>query len=323
MKNLVEEVITCDLNKIKNCKFPINKKIGLIVPINNVKYEFILSIKDSSDKLLDFAPSARDASQSNEDKKKPIFHRWSWKYNQSTIHFNDPTTYLNNELLGGWGLGTEKDWYLPHIADIITEIIKNLNIKRENLIFYGSSLGGFISIMLSIILKDTKSIAEIPQFDVTKWGYHWPVLKKHCFNGKTEEYIKNKFGYRIDCIEMMKKENYIPDAFIIIDCSHDYDYNNVYLPFFNRLNELPYGNGKNNIKLRVDGKNKGHMYLDYSGSVKLVNQIIRLDQKESQEKISGEQSIIKELVKQNNELQTTINKLKKINKEIMEEQKVK
>ena len=275
MEQLVDTIIRCDINQIKDCKFPKDERFGLAVTVNDVDYEFILNIKSTSNKLLVFAPAARHSTESDEDKARPVFHRWSWKFDESTIHFNDPTTYLSQELLGGWGIGSEDDWYLQHISDILNEIFDNLNFEHENITFYGSSLGGFLSIMLSILIKNTKSIAEVPQFDVTLWGKHWPLLKKHCFNDKDEEYIKKEYGYRIDCIEMMKKENYIPDAYIIIDCSYDYDYEHINLPFFKRLDELPYEKSQNNIKMRLDGKNKGHIFLPYGESLKVVNKTNR------------------------------------------------
>lgn len=273
MKKLVDEVITCELDDIQNLNFPRDKQFGLVININNVKFEFLLNIKSNTDKLLVFAPGARDPSSTMEDRKRPIFHRWSWEFEESTIHFNDPTTYLSHGLLGGWGIGTMSDWYLIHIADIINKIIDNISISRNNVIFYGSSLGGFISIMLSILIKNTKSIAEIPQFDVSLWHFTWPHLKRFCFNNLDENIILEKYGYRLDIIKMMEKEDYIPNSYIIIDCSHEYDFKNINMPFFKRLDELPYGNEKFNLKFRFDGKNQGHAPLSYEKSFELIKNV--------------------------------------------------
>ena len=273
MKQLVDEIITCGLEEIKNLNFPRDKQFGLIVNINNIKFEFLLNIKSNTNKLLVFAPGARDPSSTIEDRNRPIFHRWSWEFEESTIHFNDPTTYLSHGLLGGWGIGTMSDWYLIHIANIITEIINNISISRNNVIFYGSSLGGFISIMLSILIKNTKSIAEIPQFDVSLWHFTWPHLKRFCFNNLDETTILEKYGYRLDIIRMMEKEDYIPNSYIIVDCSHEYDFKNINMPFFKRLDELPYGNEKFNLKFRFDGKNQGHAPLSYEKSFGLIKNV--------------------------------------------------
>ena len=161
--------------------------------------------------------------------------------------------------------------------------------------------------MLSTLIKNTKSIAEVPQFDVTLWEKHWSRLKKYCFNDKDEEFIKKEYGYRIDCIELMKKENYIPDAYIIIDCSHDYDHEFINLPFFKRLDELPYGENQNNLKIRLDGKNQGHSFLPYNESLKTVNQINRPSYEEIKSLKEESEELKKELEKEklkNQELET-------------------
>jgi hypothetical protein len=276
MKTLVDTVICCEFDEIKKQVFPMNKMFGLLVIIDNVKYEFLLNLK-STEKILVIGSGARNPNTSIEDKKRPLFHRWSWNFMQSVIFYNDPTTYLSTELLGGWGLGTCEDWYLKNISLILEEIFKNLSIDNSNVIFYGSSLGGFNSLMLSILMKNTISIAEIPQFDITKWSYHWNELKKYCFNDLPEEVIKEEYGYKIDVIELIKQEQYIPNAHLILDCSHDYDFQNIYLPFFSRLDELPFSEEKNRIRIRIDGKNKGHSFLDYESVITLIDNVISVN----------------------------------------------
>ncbi len=271
MDKLVDKIIECDYKDLQNLKIPM-EKIGLIVYRDSVKYEFILNLKKSSDKLLVISSGAIP-KDSNHDRSRPIFHRWSWKFNESTIFYNDPTLYLSDNILGGWGLGTMDNWYLKKISNILNVIIEKIGIKNENVIFYGSSLGGTMSIMLATMIKNSIAIAEMPQLDLTNWSKHWDKLKKNLFEDLPDDYIKKRFDYKIDVIELMKIENYIPNAYLILDCSYDYDFERIYLPFFKRLNELPFENSKNNLKIRIDGKNKGHYALSQRELLKLIENI--------------------------------------------------
>lgn len=269
MEKIVDEMIECNYDDLEEVVIPFNKRIGLIVFRDSVKYEFLINLKEYSDKLL-VVGSAAITRDSNLDRNKPVFHRWSWNFEESTIFYNDPTLYLSNELLGGWGLGSMDNWYLKRISDILNILIKKCGYENQNVIFYGSSLGGTMSIMLATLIKNSVAIAEVPQFDITNWGMHWEKLRIYLFDGLPTDYIKIHYKYKIDVIELMKIEQYIPDVYLILDCSHDYDFENVYLPFFKRLNELPFKDSENHIKIRIDGKNKGHSALPPEELLKII-----------------------------------------------------
>ena len=275
MKDIVDEMIRCDYDDLNNVQLPFNKRVGLEVMRDSVKYEFIINLKTDSDKLLVMCPAAINDNSSH-DRARPIFHRWSWEFDVSTIFFNDPTLYLSDNILGGWGLGSMDNWYLKKISNIFNILIENLGFNKRNVIFYGSSLGGFMSIMLATMIKSSVAIAEIPQLDVTNWTKHWSLLRENLFDNLPDESIKQRFGYKLDVIDLMKIENYIPNAYLLFDCSYDYDFENIYLPFFNRLNELPYDERKNNLKIKITGKNKGHAFLPYNELVILINKIIAI-----------------------------------------------
>lgn len=275
MEDIVDEIISCSYDNLKDVQLPYDRKVGLEVIRDSVKYEFIINLKNNCDKLLIMCPAAINGN-SNHDRARPIFHRWSWEFDVSTIFFNDPTLYLSDNILGGWGLGSMDNWYLKKISNIFNILIEKLDLNKKNVIFYGSSLGGFMSIMLATMIKNSVAIAEIPQLDVTNWTKHWSLLRENLFDNLDDDYIKQRFGYKLDVITLMKIENYIPNAYLLFDCSHDYDLKNIYLPFFNRLNELPYDEKRNNIKIKITGKNKGHAFLPYNELVILINNIIMI-----------------------------------------------
>lgn len=259
MKELVEKIIKCDFEELSNIELPYDERIGLEVLWDGIKYEFLINFKTGIDKLLIVGSGALPLN-SDFDRTRPLFDRWSWGFDESTIFYNDPTLYLSSDIFGGWGLGSMDNWYLEKISIILQIIYKN-KFLNENVIFYGSSLAGFMSLMLATMIKGSTAIAEIPQLDLINWDYHWYRLKRNLFDDLPDDIIREKYNYKIDLLEFIKINDYIPNAYLILDCSCEHDFNKVYSPFFDRLNELPFSNEKNNIKIKITGKNMGHEIL--------------------------------------------------------------
>ena len=189
MKDLVKKIIVCDFDNIPLNDFPMSERFGLVVNKNNVKYEFLINFTPNKDKLICIGSGAIDNPETYYH--KPRFHRHSWNFGYSTIYYNDPTRYLDDSLEGGWGIGTPEEWYLEVIKNIIIKIARFFNFKNEDILFYGSSLGGFMSIQLSIMVKGSKSIADVPQLTFEKAAY-FKHVKSILFPNMSDETILKK-----------------------------------------------------------------------------------------------------------------------------------
>lgn len=283
MKELVEEVININFDELKNLKLPYNKKIGLNVLYNQYNYEFIIFLIKNCEDIVVCGSGFLDEEHADKLKNKPIFARHSWikDINKNMIYYNDPTRYDFDKLRGGWGIGTPTYWHLEKIAEIIKVLSKNINSSMNlnipqysNLLFYGSSMGGFMSIVLSTLIKNSTSLADIPQLNLKKWWY-WNELKDNCFKGLNEDEI-NLLSYRFKIIDLIKKEQYIPNSYIRIDCSDKRDWETQHKDFLNSLNSLPYiyNNNENRIQLRFDGLNNGHAILNKKETIKMIYEIL-------------------------------------------------
>lgn len=282
MEQLVDNIITCNIEEINKKIFPMNQRFGLKVYSNNVLYEFILHLKSHSDKLLVIGAGFIPEEKIETFRNRPVFSRISWKFEQSTLYYNDPTRNIKNvDLRGGWGIGTQDNWYLEEISKIIKIIAEKIyeypetGEKYDNLMFYGSSMGGFMSLILATFIRNSVAIAEIPQLELREMRTNWPPLENQLFNGLSREEINEKYSYRLNVLELIKKEKYIPNAFLLLDCSSNNDFNKQFKPFFDKLNELPYleNNNRNKIKIRIDGKNLGHHQMPYADLFKTINDI--------------------------------------------------
>lgn len=259
MENLVDDIFEMDCNELMYFEMPIDKQFGLCIHHKNVKYEFLINIKHDSDRLIVLSSAA--IPKNKKIVGKPYFNRWSWEYKESYICYNDPTLYLHPELLGGWGVGDKDNYYLEKIKDILAIIAKKISVSSENILFYGSSMGGFMSIQLATMMKDSTALAEIPQFELSRWIY-WDRLKKYVFNDGDDDEIIERYGYRIDVLEMMKKEKYVPKLVLLLDFSSKTDVKLQYLDFFEKLSEFPFTGQENKIKIVIEGKNIGHGPVD-------------------------------------------------------------
>lgn len=256
MKNLTDKIITSsfeDLDNILNT-IPLNKDVGLIVILNNEKYEFLINIKSSNDKLICLGPSGLpDMEHIKKFKNAPCFTRHSWDFNESTIYYNDNTRYVWEGGIGsGWGMGLPNDYFLENIKRILLKITHFFDIKNEDILFYGSSMGGFTSIQLATMIKHSYAIAENPQIDARCWMKSFYIkrgLYSELYDAKTLEKFE-KYTYNV--IEMMKKENYIPNLTIIHDINHE-DINNHLIPFIRELKNLPF---------KKDDFNKIHIIIE-------------------------------------------------------------
>ena len=245
-----------DLDKLE---YPKNELIYLIVEYENFDYEFLLRDLDESDKLTVLGSGAFN-KEKGYDRTGPWFNRWSWTFDDSTLYYHDPTLYLADDIYGPWGLGTPETWYLEKISIITAKIAEVMGVRNNDILFYGSSAGGFTSLMLSIMVKDSVCLAEVPQFDITSWGSFWRPLKNASFDMDDKEFVE-KYGNRVSVMKLIQQKEYIPNAYILMDCSAEYDFTRQYLPFFKRLNNFKYDIKGNSMKLIIFGKNRGHSAL--------------------------------------------------------------
>lgn len=317
---IADTVISCNFEELDNVELPLKKRFELIVMYKNVKYEFLVNIKDNQEKVLVLG-SGGIPEEYTRSRKEPYYNRFSWPFQESIINYNDPTHYLSDEFNGSWGVGTIDDWYLENIAAIIKKLTDKIykytdENKYKNIIFHGSSMGGFMSIMLSILVENSTSIAEIPQLEVLNQTGSGKNVLKHCFNGMSKKEANEKFGYRLNVIDLIKQRNYIPNAYLILDCSYDVDFERQYKPFFDKLNQLPYNEEFNNIKIRIDGKNKGHTHLEYSELSKVIRNVnyitdnSHMSDESFKKIIYRKENEIKELKEKNNKCNDEIVNLK-------------
>ena len=308
MHELVDNIITCDFDSIPLSELPLNERFGLVVERNGFKYELLIHLNESSDKLICLGSGALNGSDLERFKQRPRFHRQSWKFDVSTIFYNDPTRYLNDKMLGGWGIGNADEWCLETIKDIIMVISDYIGYKHENILFYGSSLGGFMSIMLATLVKDSTALADVPQLTFDYANY-WKRIKKILFPDLSDEEILENYKHRLNVLDLIKKEEYIPNAIMIFDAG-EIDINQHYLHFFRDLGKITNLND-NFMKIVINPIDK-HKFLKMSDSLRVIDEACNKNLMIFNEEISSS-----ELYLSNQELNKKLDKLESENAELL------
>lgn len=95
----------------------------------------------------------------------PMFSRWSYyKFlSGSMLNISDPMYRKHDKLKLGWYYGTEETDLQQIVSDLVIEVAKLIGIEQHNIIFVGSSGGGYASIACASRIPDAKSIAINPQ----------------------------------------------------------------------------------------------------------------------------------------------------------------
>ena len=267
--------INIDYIQLLKTKLPLNEPFLLTIDWLNVKYEFLVRIKNDSPNLLIFGSGAYQPSTMT----LPLFHRHSWINNihDSILFYNDPTLYLGKISLG-WGHGNSERFYLEDISKLLHILASIMNIPNQRIFFYGSSAGGFMSLILSGFIKNSTAIVNNPQKNLSKYRENnVNTLFKHAHPGMKKEDILKTYADRINVIEFFKKINYVPKIYYLQNVKSKEDIENQLLPFIIGLQEIDENIISNSIQLDLySNENEGHNPLGKQKTIDYLNKIVSL-----------------------------------------------
>lgn len=193
---------------------------------NGVKYEILVNRVEGCRHAGIFGTGAV-----YRDIEFPVFSRAGWMdlFPFTGIWYFDPTMYLG-DLTIGWGYGTKERWYLEETGQLIRHILSVCDIPASQTLFYGSSGGGFTSIMLATMLKG-KATAINPQLCVLDFS------KEHIDNLKRAvlDVGEQLISERVDVAEYISNSGYMPELHLIINTASENDTEKQIPSFLSRL----------------------------------------------------------------------------------------
>lgn len=273
MKKLPYPVEKIDYYDLENYVVEENLLYVLEVKKDNVKYEYLINRKTDNDKLIVF----NNGAIAGGNVKVPVFQRHSWAnmLKTSSVFCMDPTLYVN-DLSVGWGVGKNEDYYLENSSLILKTIIQKMNIKLEDTVIYGTSAGGFLSIIMGIYLKGAKVVADNSQLDVSNWAFISAVdyVIEYCFDNIGTAL---KYPERFNVVEAFKKHNYVPQIYLHVNLCSKVDNSMQLAPFLEKIENMKSVTEYNDIEIILHyEENKVHNGLNLDEAVDFLYKVLEV-----------------------------------------------
>ena len=239
---------------------------------DNVPYEYLINRKSNSDKLIVFNNGAVAGGNVN----VPLFLRHSWAnmIKTSSVFCMDPTLYISNYLHLGWGVGKNENYYLENSSLILKTIIEKMNISLDNTVIYGSSAGGYLSIIMGIYLKGAKVVADNAQLDTKEWIFKEALdsVITFCFENISDSL---KYKERFSIVDAFEKNGYVPKIYMHVNLCSVADNSTQLIPFLSSMEKSNNISGYNDIEVILHyEKEKGHDGLSYDDAINFLYKVL-------------------------------------------------
>ncbi|MGG5812189.1 hypothetical protein [Falsiroseomonas sp. CW058] len=180
--------------------------------VRGVTFPMLVKRRADAKVMLVFGQSALSTRT---DISLPVFHRWSWMadFPEATcVALSDPTLALDPGLLGGWFQGEPDHFYAETAAALLRGLAARLGIPPGCIVFYGSSAGGFTSIVMAGEIG-ASAVVEIPQIVMSDYHVASALrgLLRHCYGGLDLQEAKRRFGARMDITTRLRETKRLPD----------------------------------------------------------------------------------------------------------------
>lgn len=259
--------IFVDKNEINEIKLEDNQLTFITVKgIDNI-FEFAVRKTDSK-KCLVFGSGAYDI----EKIKPPIFQRITWidEFDENIIYYNDPTLY-NLKSKVGWGYGSSESWYLEESSLYFKALFELLEVNNENVLFYGSSAGGFMSLNLATFIKGSKALVNNPQTNIL--NYSRSLVEEIVNSSGDIDNVDNEIKdnmHRLSICENFKKNSFVPRIMYLQNCMCKLDINMHVKPFLTEISNLTEMESSNiKFEMYFDHVN-GHNPLSKEDTIKYI-----------------------------------------------------
>lgn len=208
--------------------------------IDGVPFEFFSDIRTSSKKLVVFGQSALTRDQVS----LPYFFRWKWSHriDASVVIWNDPALYLDDTLEAAWWVGTPERDYVSEGVGILQTIIDSLGIEPEDVLFFGSSAGGFSAFQMGTMLPGSKIISENPYLTLRVAGEIGKVADQaisSCLGYDDVADVPAELAGRIDVLDRMRQQDYFPPFYLLQNVLDERHMTTQYGPFKDEFQALP------------------------------------------------------------------------------------
>lgn len=273
MKKLPYPEVTIQEYELDHYKIEKDCLYVLRIMKNNVPYEYLINCLSGKDKLIVF----HNGAVAGGNVHVPVFQRHSWAnmLKTSSVFCMDPTLYLNSFLQLGWGIGKNEEYYLENSSLLLKKIIEKMGICLENTVIYGTSAGGYLSIIMGIYLKGAKVVADNAQLDVRNWIYKEALdsVVTFCFDNIGDAL---KYGERFSVIDAFEKNDYVPKIYLHVNLCSAADNSAQLIPFLKRIETMRCVSEYNDIEVILHFEpDKGHVGIDMEDAIGFLYEVLQ------------------------------------------------
>lgn len=277
IKKLPYPEVTIQDYELDQYEIPKDDLYILRVIHKQVPYEYLIHRRTNNDQLIVF----HNGAVAGGNVHVPVFQRHSWAHmlKTSSVFCMDPTLYLNSFLQLGWGIGKNEEYYLQNSSLFLKKIIEKMGICLENTVIYGTSAGGYLSILMGIYLKGAKVVADNAQLDVGNWIYKEALdsVITFCFDNIGDAL---KYKERFSVIDAFEKNDYVPKIYLHVNLCSAADNSTQLVPFLQRLETMRCVSEYNDIEVILHYEpDKGHAGIDMEDAIRFLYEV--LDKKKS------------------------------------------
>lgn len=169
----------------------------------------------------------------------PRFQRMNWQddFMENIIVLNDPTLYLADNLNLGWMVGNKDNHVLMSIIELIRKIRNQILIEDRNILFFGTSAGGFTSLMMSLHFDNCAVVVNNPQTNILKFTRGGVQrLFSLAFPGMARNEIEKNYISRLSYVHNLSQgEKSPPRLYYLQNIEDDDHYRDQLLPLLDIL----------------------------------------------------------------------------------------
>ena len=160
---------------------------------------------------------------------KQKFPRWSYSeiFHGSFLGIDDPMAYIHNDLPISWYYGTKECSYINICVKLVKIICDKLQIPYNDVIFIGSSGGGYTALYAATLLEKSLSISLNPQLTISKY-YNSPIK---IFQKKTGIFLEDPDPFNRNNLIKQVKEHSSSHHVIICNAQDTLHFEQHFLPF--------------------------------------------------------------------------------------------
>lgn len=206
------------------------------VDLNEFSLDYFVST-GTSNRMIVFSPGFLNKNRF----PYPYFQRMKWAkhFEDTCVFLTDPTLLLGDTQIG-WFVGDQETHYLPVVAEYIGKLAQSRSIPAENVIFFGSSAGGFSSIGFAAHLRGARALAANPQTNGLK--LHSPSqlanTLRSCLKITDVSDAYRNHAERFVLSEMFRNLGHVPRITIWQNFYDRYHVEHHLLPFMNEIKDL-------------------------------------------------------------------------------------